>query len=118
MFRASNEVLVKCGFPLENIQPAPIGGGILIVNISYYWSTDAYRTTYFNDYLFFSLKSDIEKKVIANGQIGSSWQFRRFLFTLILRFKTRTYIYLDSIAAVAEDGSSMASVLLSAYERH
>ena len=52
--------------------------GAPIIN-SRYWSTKTYRTRYFNDYVLFSLKENIEKRVIVNSMSGSSWQFRRFL---------------------------------------
>ena len=38
----------------------------------------------FNEFVFFSLKENIEKRVIANGMSGSSWQFRRFLHLNLL----------------------------------
>ena len=63
---------------LLNIQRSPEEIGAPIIN-SRYWSTESYRTRYFNDHIFFSLKENIEKRVIANGMSGSSWQFRRFL---------------------------------------
>ena len=63
---------------LLNIQPSPEEIGAPIIN-SRYWSTEPNRTRYFNDHIFFSLKENIEKRVIANGMSGSSWQFRRFL---------------------------------------
>ena len=44
-----------------------------------YWSMETYRATYFNDYVFYSLKQTILSKVIANGMIGSSWRFNRFV---------------------------------------
>ena len=44
-----------------------------------YWSTEPYRTRCFHDYVFFSLKENIEKRVIVNGMSGSRWQFKRIL---------------------------------------
>ena len=52
--------------------------GAPIIN-SKYWSTEPYRTRCFNDYVFFSLKESMEKRVTANSMSGSTWQFRRFL---------------------------------------
>ena len=71
---------MKVGFTTENIQPSPEEIGAPIIN-SRYWSTEPYRTRYFNDYVFFSLKENTENRVIANGMSGSSWQFqfKRFL---------------------------------------
>ena len=44
-----------------------------------YWSTDVYQTVYFNDFVFYGLKSEILSKVIVNGMSGNSWRFRRFI---------------------------------------
>ena len=64
-FVPNNDVIIKVGFTIENIQPTPI-------IISRYWSTKPYKTKYFNDYIFFSLKKNIEKRVITNGMSGNS----------------------------------------------
>ena len=79
-FVANNDVIMKVGFTTENIQPSPEEIGTPIIN-SRYWSTEPFRTSHFNDYVFFSLKENTENRVIANGMSGSSWQFqfRRFL---------------------------------------
>ena len=77
-FVTNNHVTIKVGFTIENIQPSPEEIGTSITN-SGYWSTQPYRTCYFNDHVFFSLKVNKEKRVEANGMSGSSWQFRRFL---------------------------------------
>ena len=55
----------------ENLRP--------IVNTRY-WTTEAFKTTYFNDYIFYSLTENILKIVIVNGMSGSLWQFRRFIY--------------------------------------
>ena len=44
-----------------------------------YWSLETYRATYFNGYVFYSLKQNIPSKVIVNGMTGSSWHFNRFV---------------------------------------
>ena len=36
-------------------------------------------TNYFNDFILYSLRSDILKRVIVNQMSGSSWYFKRFL---------------------------------------
>ena len=77
-FAANNDVIIKVEFTIENIQPSPEEIGTPIID-SRYWLTEAYRTRYFSDYVFFGLNENIEKRVIANGMSGSSWQFRRFL---------------------------------------
>ena len=46
---------------------------------THYWTTETYDSIYFNDFIFYSLKSDILKRVIVNQMSGSSWYFKRFL---------------------------------------
>ena len=77
-FKATVPVLIKARFTIENIQPAVSEDYRPIIN-SRYWSTDVYKATYFNDYVFYHLRQDITKRVIANGLSGSSWVFKRFL---------------------------------------
>ena len=55
----STEVSIRCGFWLENIQPAPVETGVLISNLKYSL-TDVYTMKYFIDYLFFILKRDLK----------------------------------------------------------
>ena len=55
----------------ENLRP--------IVNTRY-WTTEPFKTRYFNDYIFYGLGESILKRVIVNGISGSSWQFRRFIY--------------------------------------
>ena len=43
-FRPSGSVLIKCGFIIENVQPAVSDNLIPILN-KRYWSTEAYRVT-------------------------------------------------------------------------
>ena len=54
-FVPTEEVAVKCGFSLKNIQPALYGRRAPIIN-KRYWTTDAYITVHFYDYLFHNLE--------------------------------------------------------------
>ena len=80
------DVSIKCGFSIQNIQPAPTTYTVTMTNARY-WSTDIYRTTYFNEHVLFSLKDDIKKRVIVNGLSGSSWHFNKFLYLNLKVFK-------------------------------
>ena len=53
----------------ENLRP--------IVNTRY-WTTEPFKTTYFNDYVFYSLRENILKRV--NEMSESSCRFRRFVY--------------------------------------
>ena len=66
-FKPSTEVLIKCGFSIENLQSVPVDSGEPIVSINY-WTTGPHKTTYFNDDLFFGLIYNILKRVIVTGQ--------------------------------------------------
>ena len=70
-FKASGIVMIKCGFSLEDIQPAPTEHNIHILNVGY-WITEPYKTTFFNDFIFFSFKENFLKTVVNNGMSGSS----------------------------------------------
>ena len=60
-FVANNDEIIKVEFTIENIQPSPEEIDAPIIN-SRYWSTEPYRSRYFNDYVFFSLTENIERK--------------------------------------------------------
>ena len=64
-FKHSTETIIKCSFLLENLHLPPTGSGVSIISLRY-WSTNTYKTTYFNDFLFFCLNIDLRNRVIAN----------------------------------------------------
>ena len=66
--------LIKSWFMFENIQQSAFENLTPILNTRY-WTTDIYKTTYFNDFLFYGLRQNILGKVIVNGMSGSSWKF-------------------------------------------
>ena len=74
-----NYVVIKCSFLIENLQPGPVEIDSPIVNMQYS-STEPCRTKHFNDYVFFILKENILKRVIANSMSGSSWRFHRLAY--------------------------------------
>ena len=42
------------------------------------WLTNVYQFRYFNKFVRGEIKDEIIKRVIVNGQSGSSWYFKRF----------------------------------------
>ena len=42
------------------------------------WLTNVYRFKYFNDFVKGEIKDEITKRVVVNGESGSSWFFKRF----------------------------------------
>ena len=63
---------------IENIQQSAIENLRPILNTRY-WTTDVYKATYFNDFVFYGLRKNFLSKVIVNGMSGSSWKFHRFV---------------------------------------
>ena len=53
--RSNSDFFIKCGFPLENIQPSPIENEQPIKN-SRYWSTEVHQIRLFNGFLYFNLR--------------------------------------------------------------
>ena len=77
-FQATNKKWFKCSFTIENIQNATSADFQALTNTRY-WTTETYDSIYFNDFIFYSLKADILKRVIVNQMSSSSWYFKRFL---------------------------------------
>ena len=70
-FKPKDEALLKCGFLIENIQQSVQENLRPIVNTRY-WTTEPFETMYFNNYIFYSLRENILKRVIVNGMSRSS----------------------------------------------
>ena len=76
--KTEQEKTFKCSFTIQNQQKSAIPDALPTLD-SRYWTTSAYESVFFNDFIFFSLQSDILNKVIQNGLSGSSWYFYKFL---------------------------------------
>ena len=78
MPRYQNNVLIRAGFSIENIQQ--------VLNDNYsdplvqtsYWSTEPYQTKSFNNFVSFKIREGILRRVINNNLTGSAWHFNRF----------------------------------------
>ena len=64
---------------MENIQPQLEDYNKPLKNTRY-WTTEPIQTKSFNDYVFFTIRESILKRVINNGLTGSSWHFNRFFY--------------------------------------
>ena len=53
--RSDNDVFIRCGFSLKNIQPSSIENEQPIKN-SRYWSTEPYQTKSCNVFVYFNLR--------------------------------------------------------------
>ena len=77
--RSNVEFFIRSGFSLENVQSALDEYNEPLKN-SRYWTTDPIQTKSFNDFVYFTIRASILKRVINNGLTGSSWHFNRFLY--------------------------------------
>ena len=68
----------KCSFTTEN-QQSPINSNHEPLKDIKYLTTESYESVYFNDFVFYSLKSSILKCVTHLQASGSAWYFNRFL---------------------------------------
>ena len=67
--RSGNDFFIKCGFSLENIQPSPFENEYPIKDLRY-WSTEPQQTKSFNDFIHFSLREGVLKRVINVDMSG------------------------------------------------
>ena len=77
-FKQPGLKLIKCLFVIEMIQQSAFENLRPILNTRY-WITDAYKDTYFNDFVFYRLRQNIFSKAVVNGMSSSSWKFLRFV---------------------------------------
>ena len=77
VFRYNNDVLIRAGFSIENIQQALSDYSIPLVQTRY-WSTEPLLTKSFNDFISFKLRESILKRVVNNRLSGSAWNFNKF----------------------------------------
>ena len=42
------------------------------------WLTNSFNSKYCNDFVRGEIRDEITKRIIVNGQTGSSWHFKRF----------------------------------------
>ena len=52
--------------------------GEVILEDKRVWLTNSYNSKHFNDFVRGEIRDEITKRIIDNGQTGSSWYFKRF----------------------------------------
>ena len=77
VFCYNNDVLIRAGFSIENIQQALSDYSEPLVQTRY-WSTEPLLTKSFNDFISFKLRESILKRVVNNRLSGSAWNFNKF----------------------------------------
>ena len=75
--RYDNDVLIRMGFSIENVQQALDNYSEPLVQTRY-WSTEPIQTKSFNDFVSFKSRESILKRVINNRLSGSAWNFNKF----------------------------------------
>ena len=75
--RYDNDVLIRAGFSIENVQQALVNYSEPLVQTRY-WSTEPLLTKSFNDFISFKIRESILKRVINNRLSGSAWNFNKF----------------------------------------
>ena len=77
VFRYNNDVLIRAGFSIENVQQ-PLNDYLEPLVQTRYWSTEPLLTKSFNDFISFKLRESILKRVVNNRLSGSAWNFNKF----------------------------------------
>ena len=77
VFRYNNDVLIRAGFSIENVQQ-PLNDYLEPLVQTRYWSTEPLLTKSFNDFISFKLRESILRRVVNNRLSGSAWNFNKF----------------------------------------
>ena len=72
-----NDVLLRAGFSIENVQQA-LNKYSEPLFMTKYWTTEPIQTKSFNDFVLFKIREGILKRVINNKLSGSAWNFNKF----------------------------------------
>ena len=70
--------------------------GEVILEDNRAWLTNSFNTKDFNTFIQGEIKNEIIKRIIANGQSGSSWFFKRFERLTIITTSRKNQIQLFS----------------------
>ena len=75
--RYNNDVLIRIGFSIENVQQTLDNYSEPLVQTRY-WSTEPIQSKSFNEFVSFKSRESILKRVINNRLSGSAWNFNKF----------------------------------------
>ena len=75
--RYDNDVLIRAGFSIENIQQ-PLDNYSEPLLQTRYWSTEPLQSKSFNDFIEIKIRESILKRVVNNKLSGSAWNFNKF----------------------------------------
>ena len=77
--RYDNDVLIRAGFSIENIQQ-PLDNYSEPLLQTRYWSTEPLQSKSFNDFIEIKIRESILKRVVNNNLSGSAWHFNKFIY--------------------------------------
>ena len=81
--RYNNDVLIRAGFSIENVQQVLSNDYSEPLVQTRYWSTEPFQAKSFNDFISFKIRESILKRVINNNLSGSAWHFNKFNYVNI-----------------------------------
>ena len=81
--RYKNDVLIRAGFSIENVQQVLSDNYAEPLVQTRYWSTEPFQAKSFNDFISFKIRESILKRVINNNLSGSAWHFNKFNYVNI-----------------------------------
>ena len=73
-----NNVLIKAGFSIENVQQVFSKDYSDPLVQTRYWTTETFESKSFNDFISFKIRESVLKRVVHNNLSGSAWHFNRF----------------------------------------
>ena len=77
VLRFNDDVLIRAGFSIENVQQVLNDYSEPLVQTRY-WSTEPLQTKSFNEFISFKIRESMLKRVINNKLCGSAWNFNKF----------------------------------------
>ena len=76
--RYQNDVLIRAGFSIENIQQVFSNEYSDPLVQTRYWTTEPFQSKSLNDFVSFKIRESILKRVINNNLSESAWHFNKF----------------------------------------
>ena len=58
--------------------------GEVILEDKWVWLTNSFTSKHFDDFVRGEIRDEIAKRIIVNGQSGSSWHFKRFEWVSVI----------------------------------
>ena len=81
--RYDNDMLIRAGFSIENVQQVLSNDYSEPLVQTRYWSTEPFQSKSFNDFISFKIRESILRRVINNKLSGSAWHFNKFNYVNI-----------------------------------